>query len=109
MDIIINGIHYEVSEATRKHISAAITGIAAGREAFKITSARITVSFANGEYEVDMLLNMKNHDLNSKAAERDLYKAIDAAATKLEAQVLKVTGKTKEYRDTPPVRDLAGE
>ena len=109
MDIIINGIHYEVSEATRKHITDVLNNVIAERETFKFTSARVTISLEHEEYEVDILLNLKNHDLASKAKERDLYKAIDSAAAKLSSQVHKVTDKIREHRDTPPARDVAGE
>lgn len=107
MDIIINGIHYEVSEATRKHITDVLTGIISERETFKFTSSRVSISLEHEEYEVDILLNLKNHDLTSKAKDRDLYKAIDSAAAKLTSQLHKVTDKIREHRDTPPVRDIA--
>lgn len=109
MDIIINGIHYEVSEATRKHISDVLTTITAVRESFKFTSARVTISHEHDEYEVNILLNLKDHDLNSKAKERDLYKAIDSAANKLGLQIVKVTDKIRDHRDVPPARDITDE
>ena len=109
MDIIINGIRIEVTDHIRKRITDGLNAVAAGREAFKITSARVTFALEHEEFQVDILLNMKNHDVTCKARERDLYKAIDSAMDKLEIQVQKITGKVRERRDNLPAREIAGE
>ncbi len=64
----------------------------------KVTSVHATMTLEKNHFQVALVLNCKYHTLTSRAADFDLYKALDAAVAKLEVQCIALKNKIQEHR-----------
>ncbi len=106
MNIMITGRHIEVTDAIRAKVEAALSSVLADRESLKISSVRVMLDFEKHEGSVDILVSMKNHEVLGQAREHDLYKAVDLAVERLEAQIVRHVKRVQEHQATP-IRDAA--
>ena len=66
--------------------------------ALKVTSVNAVMSREKNRFQVSLVLNCKYHTLKAEVEDFDLYRALDAAADKVEAQCQELKGKIQEHR-----------
>lgn len=66
--------------------------------ALKVTSVNAVMSREKNHFQVSLVLNCKYHTLKAETEDFDLYKALDAAADKLEAQCQDLKEKIQDHR-----------
>ena len=99
MQINVTGRQFEITPAiqTQTENVLAVLDI----QALKITSVNAVMSREKNHFQVSLVLNCKYHTLKAEAEDFDLYRALDAAADKLEAQCLDLKGKIQDHKAVP--------
>ena len=100
MDIKITAKNIKLTAAIKKHINERVSKV----ENFfdNIVSAQVLISVEkkiNQRAEIILYTGAKT-TINASAVEKNLYKAIDAAATKAEAQAKKLKNKVKSHKSS---------
>ena len=68
--------------------------------ALKVSSVNAVMSREKNRFQVSLVLNCKSHTLTAEVEDFDLYRALDAAADKVEAQCQALKEKIQEHRGT---------
>lgn len=66
--------------------------------ALKVSSVNVTMTREKNRFTVSLVLNCKYHTLKSEVEDFDLYKALDAAVAKVEAQCRDLKEKKQMHR-----------
>lgn len=99
MSININSRQFEVTPAIQTHVETILAPLA-DIATLKVTSINVTMSREKNHFQVHLVLNCKYHTLTASTEDFDLYKALDSAAAKLEAQCQDLKEKIQEHRAT---------
>ena len=67
----------------------------------KVTSISATMEYSKGHFDVTLVLNCKSHTFTANTNDFDLYKALDAAVDKIDAQCASLKGKIQEHQADP--------
>jgi len=97
MLININGRQLTITPAIQtqtENVLMPLTQIAT----LKVTGINATLSREKNRFQVSLVLNCKYHTLTAAVEDFDLYKALDAAAAKLEAQCMALKEKIQEHQ-----------
>lgn len=97
MLINVNGRQFEITPAIQARTESLLIPLAE-IATLKVTSVNATMSREKNQFQVNLVLNCKYHTLTASAEDFDLYKALDAAAGKLEAQCMDLKEKIQEHR-----------
>lgn len=68
--------------------------------ALKVQSVNAVMSREKNHFQVSLVLNCKSHTLKAEVEDFDLYRALDAATAKVEAQCQGLKEKIQEHRAT---------
>ena len=68
--------------------------------ALKVSSVNAVMSREKNRFQVSLVLNCKSHTLTAEVEDFDLYRALDAAADKVEAQCQALKEKIQQHRAT---------
>ncbi|MBE6399579.1 MAG: ribosome-associated translation inhibitor RaiA [Lentisphaerae bacterium] len=66
--------------------------------ALRVTSVNAVMSREKNHFQVSLVLNCKYHTLKAEVEDFDLYRALDAAADKLEAQCRDLKEKMQDHQ-----------
>ena len=66
--------------------------------ALKVSSVNVVMSREKNRFQVSLVLNCKSHTLTAEVEDFDLYRALDAAVDKVEAQGQALKEKIQEHR-----------
>ena len=108
MNINVNGRQFEITPAIQARAESLLVPLAQ-IATLKVTSVNATMSRERNQFQVNLVLNCKYHTLTATAEDFDLYKALDAAADKLEAQCMDLKEKIQEHRAVPTAEAAAAE
>lgn len=97
MNINVNSRQFEITPAIQAHAEALLTPLAE-ISTLKVTSISASMSREKNHFQTHLVLNCKYHTLTASAEDFDLYKAMDSAAGKLEAQCHDLKEKIQEHR-----------
>ncbi len=95
MDVLINGRNFEITPSVRKTIEDAVNA-ATNHKTLTFTSARVVVELIKNCFEVSMDIHAKGHEFTAKVEDFDFNIAVDKAAAKLEAQMVKIVEKIND-------------
>lgn len=104
MVINITGRHFEVTEAIKQTVENNLKAIFEGKS-LNITSATVVLDVEKSRCKTDILVNFKNHEVAASAEGFDMYKVIEEAFTRLDAQLVKFLSKVQAHQATP-LRDV---
>ncbi len=96
MLINVTGRQFEITPAiqTQAENVLAVLDI----PALKVTSVNVVMSREKNHFQVSLVLNCKCHTLKAETEDFDLYRALDAAVGKVEAQCHDLKEKIQEHR-----------
>lgn len=100
MVINVNGRQFEITPAIQAKAESLLMPLAE-ISTLKVTSINATMEREKNRFQVSLVLNCKYHTLTAAAEDFDLYKAMDAAADKLESQCMDLKEKIQEHRAVP--------
>lgn len=100
MVINVNGRQFEITPAIQARAESLLVPLTE-ISTLKVTSVNATMSREKNQFQVNLVLNCKYHTLTATAEDFDLYKALDAAAGKLEAQCMDLKEKIQDHRPAP--------
>jgi putative sigma-54 modulation protein len=96
MQVIITGIHLEVTDALRAHIDAKFEKLA--RHFDNVTDVHVILSVEKLVQKAEATLQLSGAKLFAEDHQEDMYAAIDAMVEKLERQITKHKEKTGSHR-----------
>lgn len=103
MNLNLTGRQFDITPSIREYVEARITSVTEDR-ALGITSVNVVMDLEKNRFEVNIVLNCKGHVCEATVEDFDLYKAFDAAADKVDAQLTKLKEKIRDTRQTEPMR-----
>ena len=77
--------------------------------ALKVSSVNAVMSREKNRFQVSLVLNCKCHTLTAEVEDFDLYRALDAAADKVEAQCQALKEKMQEHRGSSSIGEAEPE
>lgn len=95
MQINISGHHVELTEALRDYVGSKLGRLE--RHAARITHVDVVLNVEKLRQKVEATLRMAGAELFAAAESEDMYAAIDALADKLDRQLEKHKGKTRNH------------
>ena len=96
MLINVTGRQFEITPAIQTQAETVLSPL--DIPALKVTSVNAVMSREKNHFQVSLVLNCKYHTLKSEVEDFDLYRALDAAVSKLEAQCQDLKEKIQEHR-----------
>ena len=96
MLINVTGRQFEITDAIRSRTAEALAGVDV--PALKVTSVNAVMSREKNRFLVSLVLNCKYHTIKAEVADFDLYRALDAAAAKLETQCVDLKARIQDHR-----------
>ncbi len=95
MNLHITGLHLDVTEALRNHISGKLERI--NRHSDNVISVNITLSTEKVNHKAAAQVHLACKDLYVEAVEADMYAAIDVLMDKLDRAVLQHKEKSNRH------------
>lgn len=97
MNLEIKGVHYDVSDNTKKHIEKKLKRLGYAEEL--ITDLLLTISHDKNGYGIDVTVNFKwGKSGHLKVETFDLFKGIDNLFDKLDNKIAKEKEKIQEHQ-----------
>ena len=100
MPINVIGRQFEITPAIKSYTETRLQPFS-NMNVLKVTNISATMEHIKGDFQVSLVLNCKYHTLTATAGDFDLYRALDAAADKLESQCHALKEKIQEHRADP--------
>ena len=98
MLINVTGRQFEITPAIQTQAEMVLSPL--DIPALKVTSVNAVMSREKNHFRVSLVLNCKYHTLKAEVEDFDLYRALDAAAAKVEAQGQDLKEKIQDHRGT---------
>lgn len=98
MNLKINGLNFEVTEAIKNHVTGKLERI--NRHAANVISVVITLSVEKLNNQAEADVHLAGKDLHIQTVESDMYAAIDILMDKVDRAILKHKGKSSNVRST---------
>ena len=99
MNLKINGINIEITQALNDYISGKLERIV--RHSDNVISATVTLSVDKLVQKAEVDWHMAGKDLHLDQTDKDMYAAIDLLVDKLDRAVLKHKEKKQQHRAEP--------
>lgn len=96
MLINVTGRQFEITPAIQTQAENVLAAL--DIPALKVSSVNAVMSREKNHFQVSLVLNCKSHTLTAEVEDFDLYRALDAAADKVEAQCHALKEKIQEHR-----------
>ena len=97
MNLKITGLHFDITEAIKNHVSKKLERI--NRHASDIISITVTLSVEKAGHKAEADVHLADKDLHVESDGQDMYAAIDTLTDKLDRAVLKHKEKIGEVRN----------
>lgn len=95
MNLHINGINLDITDALRQHVTHKLERIL--RHSDHVISATVTLSVDKLVHKAEVDWHMAGKDLHIDHSDKDMYAAIDLLADKLDRAVLKHKEKSNDH------------
>ena len=95
--ITISGRHLTVTDAMKQHIEDKLKPVIESVPHLKITSAKVILEMEKSRCKAEILVNMKNHDMEAVSETYDMYQAIDMSVEKIDTQIRKLVDKVQDH------------
>lgn len=95
MNLHINGINIDLTDALRERVSTKLERIL--RHSDHVISATVTLSVDKLDHKAEVHWHMAGKDLHIDHTDKDMYAAIDLLADKLDRAVLKHKEKSNDH------------
>ena len=96
MLINVTGRQFEITPAIQSQAETVLAPL--DIPTLKVTGVNVVMSREKNRFQVSLVLNCKYHTLKAEVEDFDLYRALDAAEKKVEAQCLVLKDKIQEHR-----------
>ncbi|MHB9139836.1 MAG: ribosome hibernation-promoting factor, HPF/YfiA family [Victivallaceae bacterium] len=106
--IIISGRHVSVTDAMKQHVEDKLKPVVDVPN-LKITSVRVVLDVEKNRCKAEIIVNMKNHDLEAVTETLDMYQAIDQSVEKIDGQIRKLLDKVQDHHRGKSVKDVEVE
>ncbi len=103
MQIIISGRHFTVTEEMKAQINARLIDILE-HKSLKVSTVRVILDQEGSRATAEIIVNIKNRDIEAKVASYDMNESVETAIDKIEVQIRKHLDKMQDHH-----RDRAGE
>lgn len=103
MNITLTGRQFEVTSTIREYAEGKINAVLADKS-LNVTSVSMVMDREKSLFTADLVVNCKYHVIEAKGSDFDLYKAIDAAASKVDVQLTRLREKIRDHQ-AAPMRD----
>jgi putative sigma-54 modulation protein len=103
--IIISGRHVSVTDAMKQHVEDKLKPVVDVPN-LKITSVRVVLDVEKNRCKAEIIVNMKNHDLEAVTETLDMYQAIDQSIEKIDSQIRKLLDKVQDHHRGQSVKDI---
>ena len=100
MNIALNARQFEITAAIREYAEDKINAVL-NDKSLNVTNVSMVMDRENNQFSAELVVNCKYHVIESKAVDFELYKAIDAAAQKVDVQLTKLREKIREHQAAP--------
>lgn len=98
MEIIFSARHANLAPEIKDYAQNKIDAILEGRP-LKITSINVILDIEKSRNLAEVIINIKNHDVESKAEAYDMYEAIDTVVDKIETQIARYLDKKQDHHN----------
>jgi putative sigma-54 modulation protein len=105
MQIIISGRHFDVTEPIKQHISDRLESILDVKN-LKITTARVILEIEKNRCKAEVIVNLKNHDIEAAAETYDMYEAMDTVCDKIEVQIKRLIDKVQDHHRGTSLKEV---
>lgn len=95
MNLKINGLHLEITDALRDYITNKLTRI--NRHSDGVISTTITLSTEKLNHKAAAQIHLAGKDFHLEATEKDMYAAIDALMDKIDRTILQHKEKSNRH------------
>ncbi|QSH40031.1 ribosome-associated translation inhibitor RaiA [Lentisphaerota bacterium ZTH] len=96
MQIIISGRHFNVTDEMKAQINERLTGILE-HKSLKISTVRVILDQEGSRSLAEVIVNIKNHDIEAKAESYDMNESVETVIDKIEIQVRKYLDKMQDH------------
>ena len=96
MLINVTGRQFEITPAIRTQAENVLAVL--DIPALKVSGVNAVMAREKNRFQVSLVLNCKHHTLTAEVEDFDLYRALDAAAEKVEAQCHALKEKIQDHR-----------
>ncbi len=100
MNITLTGRQFDVTPAIREYAESRIKAVLDDKT-LNITSVSMVMDREKNQFTAELVVNCKNHVAEAKTIDFELYKAIDAAAAKVDVQLTKLKEKLHDHHASP--------
>jgi putative sigma-54 modulation protein len=107
--ITISGRHLTVTDAMKQHVEDKLKPVIESVPNLKITSARVILELEKNRCKAEIIVNMKNHDMEAVSETYDMYQAIDMSVEKIDTQIRKLLDKIQDHHRGKVSRDAGVE
>ena len=97
MNLKITGLHFDITEAIKNHVSKKLERI--NRHTSDIISITVTLSVKKAGHKAEADVHLAGKDLHVESDGQDMYAAIDTLTDKIDRAVLKHKEKIGEVRN----------
>ncbi|MFA6102847.1 MAG: ribosome-associated translation inhibitor RaiA [Victivallaceae bacterium] len=95
--ITISGRHLTVTDAMKQHVEGKLKPVIESVPHLKITSAKVVLEMEKSRCKAEIIVNMKNHDMEAVSETYDMYQAIDMSVEKIDTQIRKLVDKVQDH------------
>lgn len=106
--IIISGRHVTVTDAMKQHVEDKLKPVIDVPN-LKISSVRVVLEVEKTRCKSEIIVNMKNHDLEAVSETYDMYQAIDMSVEKIDVQIRKLIDKVQDHHRGKPSKEAEAE
>ena len=107
MLINVTGRQFEITPAIQTQAEMVLAPL--DIPALKVSSVNAVMSREKNHFMVSLVLNCKYHTLKAEVEDFDLYRALDAAAAKVETQCMALKEKIQDHRSVAVNETDAGQ
>jgi putative sigma-54 modulation protein len=96
MNIIISGRHFTVSTEMKQDIENRLLEIL-NNKSLKISTVRVVLTLEKNRFNAEIIVNLKNHDIETIVEKHDLEDALGEALDKIDVQVRRYLDKAQNH------------
>lgn len=108
MDIIVSGRHYQVTPEFKSYAEDLINSIFS-EIPVKATHVRLVLTAEKDRCKADVVVAVKNHDVEASSEANEMGKAIAEAVEKAAKQVRKHIDKIQDHKKRIPVKEAEAQ
>lgn len=105
MDIVVSMRHGQVTDEIKGYVEEKLNDVLDGRP-LKFTRCTVVLDTQKSRQSSEIIISMKNHQLEATAETYDMREAIDATVAKIDRQIAKLIDKLQDHHGRKPLREI---